>query len=131
MFLLDWCYNGKPSTQIEHRCLSQTGQSTTWWWKKCCWYGYISMSVGSISPSDFDGQLSEVLVISCLYHTLLVNGSVLFYFLLCARYWLCFCGSINNLKGASHLLTDMLFIHLCPNVGWMDVIPFLKGNYLY
>ena len=34
LLLLDWCYNAEPSTQTKHRCLSQTGQSTTWWWKK-------------------------------------------------------------------------------------------------
>ena len=36
--------------------------------------------MGSISPSDFDGQLSEVLAIFCLCHTFSMNGLVFFGF---------------------------------------------------
>ena len=48
--------------------------------KKCCCYGWIPKRVGSISPSDFDGELSEILVKSCLSSTLPVNELVLFLF---------------------------------------------------
>ena len=37
------------------------------------------MRVGRISPSDFDGQLSQILVTSCLWPTFPVNGLVLIF----------------------------------------------------
>ena len=105
MLLVDWYYNVKPSTQIKHCCLFQTGQSTTWWWKKYSCYGYIPKRVGSISPPDFDLQLSEVLVTFCLCPTFSVNDLGLFIF--CCMWG---AGSVAlagllSLKGASHHLT--------------------------
>ena len=55
--------------------------------------------------SDFDGQLSEALVPSCLCPTFPVNDLAFFGFLLCAR-GVCFVAvaGLLRLKGASHRL---------------------------
>ena len=98
VLLLDLCYNAKPSTQIKHCCLSQTCQSATWWWKKICCYDYIAKREGSISPSNLDGELSEVLDTPCLCHTFPVNVLVFFCFLLHTSCWLSCCGWITNLE---------------------------------
>ena len=48
--------------------------------RKCCCYGLNPKREGSVSPSDFDEQLSEVLVTSCLSPTSPVNDLVFFFF---------------------------------------------------
>ena len=90
--------------------------------------------MGSISPSDFDAQLSEVLVTSCLYPTFPVNNLAFFCFLLCARCWLCCCDWITKLKGSispTYLIGihQICYLYISALIfEWMDVILFLKGN---
>ena len=70
--------------------------------KKCCYCGWILKYEGSISPSNFDEQLSEILV-TCLCPTISVNGSELLCFLLCSRALGCYCGWIRKYKGSISL----------------------------
>ena len=63
-----------------------------------CYYGQIPEREGSISPSNFDGQLPDILV-KCLCLAFLVNFSRLFLFLLFVRPWGCCCGWIPMCEG--------------------------------
>ena len=87
-----------------------------------------------VSPSDFDRQMSEVLFTSCLCPTFPVNGLVFFCFLLCVRCLLCYCGCVTKLEGSISLPYLIGNLQICYSYisalifGWMDVIPFLKGN---
>ena len=80
------------------------------------------------------GQLSEVLVTSCLCPTFPVNGLVFFCFLLCGRSWLCCCGWITKLEGRVSLPylignRQISYSYISALIfGWMDVMPFLKRN---
>ena len=73
-------------------------------------------------------------VTSCLCPTFPVNDLALFCFLLCARCWLCCCGWITKLKRSispPYLIGNRQICYLYISAiifGWMDVIPFLKGN---
>ena len=81
-------------------------------------------------------QLSEVCLstTSCLCPTFPVNGLVSFCFLLCARCWICCCGWITKLEGSISLPycignRQISYSYISALIfGWMDVIPFLKGN---
>ena len=86
---------------MTHRCLSQTDQSDLMV-KKI----FAEMAkFQSVSPSEFDGQTSEVLFTSCLCPTFPVNGLVFFVF--CCVRGVCFVAvaGLLSLKGASHYLT--------------------------
>ena len=119
VLLLDWCYNAKPCTKIKHHVflrqvniLLDGGKTLLWLTLK---------REGSISSSDFDGQLSDVLVTSCVCLTFHV---VIFRFLLCAS-WSC-CWGVSLLDRWS---PDMLFIYSSALIfRWIDIIPVLKKN---
>ena len=78
--------------------------------------------------------MSKVLVTSCPCPIFPVNGLVFFCFLLCVRCWLCCCGCITKLEGSILLPYLIGNRQLCYSYisalifGWIDVIPFLKGN---
>ena len=82
----------------------------------------------SISSSDFDGQLLEVSVTSCLSSTFPVNYSVFFCFLLCSRCWLCCCGWITKLDeniSLPYLIGNRQRCYVYSSAlrfGWMDMI---------
>ena len=131
MFLLDWYCNAEASTETKHRCLSQTGQSTTWWWKKMlllwlnfkAWGKHFTIWPWWTTVKSF-----------CLSSTFPVNDSVFFCFLLCARCWLCCCGWITKLDGKISLPylignRQRCYAYISAlSFGWMYMIPFLKGN---
>ena len=61
--------------------------------------------MGGISPSVFDGQLSEVLLTSCLSPTFPVNDLVLFVFCSVRGVGFVAMAELLSLKGASYHLT--------------------------
>ena len=69
---------------------------------------------GASHHLNFDGQLPEILVTSCLCPSFPVNGLVLFYF-----YCLSGLDRLQSMRGASHYLfdmqsPDMLLTFFCP-----------------